>query len=48
MTDSDREHTDDETEDLQEQEALEHTESTGEIDPSGAWPEGDPDTETPV
>jgi hypothetical protein len=39
---------DDENEDVQEQEAIEHTEKTGEVAPSALWPEGDPDTRTPV
>jgi hypothetical protein len=43
--DRDREN---DAEDLPEEEAVEHTEETGEIDPSGVWPEGDEDTRTPV
>lgn len=35
-------------EDTTEEEAVEHTEKTGEIDPSGAWPEGDQETRTPL
>lgn len=31
-----------------EQDAIEETEETGEINPSGLLPEGDPETETPV
>ena len=40
--------TDDEAADQPEQEAIEHTEETGEIDPSSLWPEGDEDTRTPA
>jgi hypothetical protein len=31
-----------------EKEAVEETEKTGEINPSGLFPEGDPDTRTPA
>ncbi len=37
-----------EIDDPQEQEAIKKTEETGEIDPSGNWPEGDEDIRTPV
>ncbi|MGN6325580.1 hypothetical protein [Pseudolysinimonas sp.] len=31
-----------------EQDAVRETEETGEVNPSGLLPEGDPETETPV
>jgi hypothetical protein len=39
---------DDDDPDIPEQKAVEHTEKTGEIAPSGAWPEGDEETRTPA
>lgn len=45
---SDEKREGDEAEDAPEREAVEETEETGEVNPSGLWPEGDEDTRTPV
>ncbi|GAA2072875.1 hypothetical protein GCM10009840_02220 [Pseudolysinimonas kribbensis] len=48
MSDPRDDDTGDEPDDMQEREAVEETEQTGEVNPSGLWPEGDEETRSPL
>lgn len=48
MSEHDEHDEHDDEKDVQVQEAIEHTEKTGEVNPSGLWPEGDQGNRTPV